>query len=40
MGWSPDEVETIRIVYVDQAAYAASLGNRIPSSAFAGVPLA
>ena len=39
MGWSPDEVETIRIVYVSQDAYASSLGKRIPSSAFAAVPL-
>lgn len=39
MGWSPLEVETIRLVYVDQDAYAASLGNRIPGRAFAAVPL-
>lgn len=39
MGWSPDEVETIRLVYVSQDAYASSLSNRIPSTAFAAVPL-
>lgn len=34
MGWSVDEVETIRIVYVDQEAYALGLGNRIPRTTF------
>jgi integrase len=40
MGWSPAEVETIRMFYVDQDAYASALSQRIPSHAFPVIPMA
>jgi integrase len=39
MGWSPKDVETIRVMYVDQDAYAAALGKRIPTSALPSIAL-
>jgi integrase len=40
MGWAPNEVETIRMVYVDQDAYASAMGARIPKAGLPAIPLA
>lgn len=40
MGWAANEVETIRVIYVDQDAYASAMGARIPKAALPAIPLA
>lgn len=40
MGWAANEVETIRVIYVDQDAYASAMGARIPKAGLPAIPLA